>query len=371
MDRWSLPGPAHFLRRVADALREGQNLVLATPVHALAGLSDVLERHLHSESWRVAGPVADDASDPVDQLFSALALDDGGASRRSVALLCQRLEAGQVILIRGVGRSGWPAWKRMLEEYEVASRGVSAFDRPLLVVLTEGVSLSALPCRAAALKVIPWQDVVGELDVLLYATDTFRDRGTLDFRSRLLARVVGRLALWDFTLADYLLDQKPADLFRPGQILQLASDTMDHPSGMELSWESGGLQRFDGVEMVHPFLVMAGGDRSSELAMRVWAAQAAEILPALELHRRALARRMRTMVSLPIQLGDEQFGDVDDLEIGQLAHLANTRRLSHAIRQTADKWRRLRNKLAHLEALEANDALDAELLSIGCGSNAQ
>ncbi len=90
MNRWSLPGPAHFLRQAAEALREGQNLVLATPVHALGGMCGALEHHLHNEGWRVAGPVADDVSDPVDQIFASLGLDDGGASRRSVSLLRQR-----------------------------------------------------------------------------------------------------------------------------------------------------------------------------------------------------------------------------------------------------------------------------------------
>jgi hypothetical protein len=332
-------------------------------------MGGALEHHLHDEGWRVAGPVVDDASDPVDQMFASLGLDDGGASRRSVSLLRQRLEPGQAVLVRGVGPAGWPAWKRMLEEYEVASRGVSSFDRPLLVVLTEGVPMSALPGRAAALKVLPWQDVVGELDVLLYATNTLRERGTLDHQSKLVARIIGRLALWDLTLADNLLDQRPAELFRPAEIVRFASAAAEYAPQLQLNWESGGLQRFDGVELAHPFLILAGGDRSGELAMRIWAAQAAEILPALELHRRELARRMRTMIAVPLHLGDEQFFDLDDLEIGQLAHLAVTRRLSLSIRQTADKWRRLRNKLAHLEVLEASDALDAELFSIGRGSS--
>lgn len=74
------------------------------------------------------------------------------------------------------------------------------------------------------------------------------------------------------------------------------------------------------------------------------------------------------MVSLPIRLADQQISDLDDLEIGQLAHIAMMRRLNRSITQTADKWRRLRNKLAHLESLEADDALDRALLLIGGGS---
>lgn len=367
MDRWSLPGPAHFLRQVTDALRDGQNLILATPIHVLAGLCEALEHHLSVEGWRVAGPVVDGGSDPLDQLFAALGLDDSGAARRSVALLCKAFEAGQVTIVRGVGVRGWNAWRRFLEEYEVASRGVSAFDRPLIIVITEGVPLPSIPARATALRMFAWQDVISELDVVLYVTDLIRGRGALDFRSKLIARTIGRLALWDLDLADYLFDHRPTRLFQPMELLSIPSPSLDRTPALESNWESGGIQQFDGVEMAHPLLLMAEGDLAQELEMRIWAAQAAEILPALELHRRALTRRMRTMVMLPIQLGDERFSDLDDMEIGQLAHVASKLRLSRAICQTADKWRRLRNKLAHLEALDANDALDGELLSIGRG----
>src|SRR5258706_12814577 len=114
MDRWSLPAPAHFLRQAAEVLREGQNLVLATPTHALSGLSRALERYLHHEGWRVAGPVTDDASDPVDQVFAALGLDDGGAARRSVSLLRQRLASGQIVFVHAARRAGWLARSRCL-----------------------------------------------------------------------------------------------------------------------------------------------------------------------------------------------------------------------------------------------------------------
>jgi len=361
MDWWSLPGPGSFLSEVVEALRDGQNLVLAKPLNAAVGLSTALEQKLHDEGWRLAGHVNADASDPVDRLFSSLDLDDCGAQRRSIALLRQCLGAGVIVLVSGVGSAVWPVWKRFLTEYEVASRSVLCFDRPLLIVVTEGVAASDLPPRAAALKIFQWKNVVGELDMLLYVNQVFRSRGKLDFASRHVARMISRLALWDFALADHLLDQRPDDLFQPAVMIRSACEALGHPVGMTRSWDSGGLQCLDDIELAHPFLLASQGDPHADLIMRIWSAQATEILPALEIHRRELARRMKPMVSVPFQMGEDQIIDLDDLEIGQLAYVAHTRRLSSAIQQKAEKWRRLRNKLAHLEPLDASEALDCEI----------
>lgn len=365
MNWWLLPGPESFLNQAVDALREGQNLILARPTFTAVGLHTILEYKLHDEGWRLAEHITDDTTDPLDQLFLKLVLDDQGAPRRSVALLRQCLKAGEIVLVSGVGTSGWPAWKQLLAEYEIASRGVSVFDRPLLIVITEGVALSQLPPRAVALKVFPWNNVVGELDILLYANQVFRERCTLNVRTKLVARMIARLALWDFALADYLLDQDTIHLFRPDAIIQRACDVLGYPTGMTQSWESGGLQHFDNVEMLHPFVLVSQGDLEADLVMRVWAAQASEILPAIELHRRELAKRMRSMVSVPMSIGDEQISDIDDLEIGQLAHVARICRLSPSIQQKAEKWRKLRNKLAHLEPLSADEALDSDIFRNG------
>ena len=92
--------------------------------------------------------------------------------------------------------------------------------------------------------------------------------------------------------------------------------------------------------------------------MRLWAAQASEMLPTIELQRRALALRMRDHLPMPIRLNDENVKDLNDVEIGTLAFLACKYNLRNSIIQAANRLRRFRNKLAHLEPLNADEALE-------------
>lgn len=367
MSLWSLPGPAQYVEQVVEDLRDGYNLVLPGPSVGARGLGDALGEALASLSWNVSPPLTAGGDPPIDQLFDELELDrdEDAPARRVVPDLLARLSKFQVVLVRAVTAGRWPAWRRLLIEYEAASRSVGKFDRPLLVVLLEGVPLMDAEIDAPALRCRPWKNVVGELDVLLHVSMRFRERGPFDLRTRLLSRVIAKLAAWDIELADELAERKPEELFGPTECIRELAQAADFETPAAKTWEAGGLQSVDGVDLVHPCILALEGDRNGELPMRVWAAQAAEILPALELHRRELARRMRTMLPQAIRLGEETVEDLDDLELGQLCTVAREYRLAAGVRHAADKWRRVRNKLAHLEVLDASEAIDPELLAVG------
>ena len=99
--------------------------------------------------------------------------------------------------------------------------------------------------------------------------------------------------------------------------------------------------------------------------MRLWAAQASELLPALEICRRQLAKRMQdARLRLPVSLNGQLIHDLVDVEIGPLLHLAREHRLPQDIVRVAKKLSQLRNKLAHLTPLNADEAFDTELLTI-------
>jgi hypothetical protein len=84
----------------------------------------------------------------------------------------------------------------------------------------------------------------------------------------------------------------------------------------------------------------------------------------LEICRRQLAKRMKDLRHrLPLNLNGEMIHDLVDVEIGPLMRLAKQYRLSPDIVRMAEKFWRLRNKLAHLSPLDADEALDAELLT--------
>ncbi|ABM57571.1 hypothetical protein Veis_1818 [Verminephrobacter eiseniae EF01-2] len=360
MRLWSLPGPSHFLDQAVAALRDGCSLLLPVPAHGLNGLRKALEDRLHFDGWNVAPVVEDDGGDPVEQMFSALGLDDGN-QRRTVALLRQRLDPGQVVLVDRVLPCSWSAWKQFIGEYEIASRSIGMCERPLIVLFTEGVALLEMPQTAVALRALAWNNVVGELDVLLFVTSLLRNGTRPGYELRLVGRMISRLALWDLAVAAYLIERNPEDLFHPAVVLNDALRELGMPAGLDRTWQSGGLQCFDDVQCAHPFLIVREGDAQQELTMRLWAAQATEVLPALELQRRNLVRLMRGLVATPIDVAGIRYCDLNDMEIGPLSYVAHRQGLSDNIQRTAEKLKRLRNKLAHLDALDAIDVFDEKL----------
>lgn len=362
MHIWSLPGPAHYLEQAMAALRDGCNVLMPVPSHGMSGLWRALEQKCHADGWDCQS-IPDTGDAPVDQIFFALGLEDAGSIRRTVSSLMQRMQPGQVVLIHGVGQLSWRVWKAFLSEYESASRNVGTIERPLVILMTDGIALKEMPERGAALRVLVCDNVIGEIDTLLYATTLLRAERKADYKLKLVARIICRLALWDLNLVRFLTEQRPETLLDPARVLNDALRTLGMPAGLTRTWESGGVQRFDDEACVHPFIVVNEGDPNRELAMRLWAAQAAEILPVLELQRRQIVRRMRGLVSMPIQVDGRTYDDLDDLEIGLLSHLAHAHSLG-SIGVKATKLKRLRNSLAHLEALGATDVFDADLFAV-------
>lgn len=367
MDRWSLPGPAAFLRQALDALADWSNLVIACPCVDVVEVHDGLERALRhwGREWRVGGPLPATTAHPIDVLADALDLRREGDALLTPAALVERLRDYDIVLVQGLDAGNWHAWRTFLVEYEQAVRGVSAFQRTVLVAVVGGVPKEQMCKRAPALRTLAWDGVVGELDVLTYVAMSRRRRGAaVDRRERLISRMVCRLAAGDLSLAEALIGLEDRQLFDATAAVRQTGITR-RQQGQPNRWEMGELATVDGEPVVHSAVLARDGDGEGVLSMRLWAAQAAEILPALEINRRWLAQRMRASgLRMPVQLGDQIVDDVDNLEIGQLAFLARQKRLSSDIQRLASKWRHVRNKLAHLEPLSADEALDQELLAL-------
>jgi len=365
MDRWSLPGPAGFIAEVIDALREGACVVVGASSSACTALALPLEDRIADE-WRLTGPIVPSGLEPLDEIYAALDVNDDPSERRSAASLIREIESKRVIMVTGVEMQNWPAWQRFLDDYANSSRSVSAVDRSQLLVITSGVPQGRLPSRAPALIPLTWDGVVGEADVFSYVIQSLRRDGRrVDSQAKLLARIITRLALWDFDLVDGLLRLDPRQLFDPKAAVKAAASSLPALQQLGTRWEDGGFTVFDGEALQHAAALARSGDPGNELQMRLWAAQASELLPALEICRRQLAKRMKdARLRLPVDLNGEMVHDLLAVEIGPLLYLAKKYRLPSDIVRVADKLWRFRNKLAHLVPLEADEALDPELLSM-------
>lgn len=132
---------------------------------------------------------------------------------------------------------------------------------------------------------------------------------------------------------------------------------------MQANWEAGGVDSIDGVELSHPFVLLDQADPGGELRRRLWAAQAAELLPLIEMRRRDLAQGLARHVPCPFWIdgGKRQVRSLHELEIGSLAYVTQTHGVRGDLRDRAEWLARCRNTLAHLGLLGGADALDARL----------
>ena len=346
MEFWQLPGPGAFARAIEDGVARGHNLVIASPVPMAPTIARMLDA---SDGWGLGRVLSCSASGglPIDDLFDACSIDERLPSKRTLAGFLAAHPRGGRLIVSDIAPEALAAWSAFVTEYENASRAVAKFDRMQVIVVLAGVPKAALPRPAPALQVVIWDGWVGEADVLGYIAAARREQSRpVDAFARLSARVIIRLALWDIDMVDRLLALSPADLMAPER--SLAAWAAEPHAALEATWEGGGVGQFDGETLTHSSVLSACGDPNDQLSMRLWAAQAAELLPMLEVRRRGLVARMQARAqSLRLVLDDEVVTDLDDVELGGLAHLARLHRFPRPIVEELERLRWLRNRLAH------------------------
>jgi hypothetical protein len=326
-------------------------------------MEDALLEQLRHGRWYARRATIDSLQDPLTWLTEQLACEPAQWVGWSVEGLFNRLPAGEVIVIDGATAENWEAWRTFLRDFDVASRQRASDERPVLLVFVRGVPQKQLQASGAALTTSIWSGVFGELDTLIYVDQRLRRNHKPALHHKLIVRQIAALALWDIDLADYLVDQPERDVFEIQAILKAARLALGRGEGpMGSNWESGGLDHFDGVEMRHPFALLDGGDPAKELQRRMWTAQAAELLPLVEVRRRELIQSLEQYVSCPFWIdGKREIRSLHELEIGSLAYVSQTRRVRSELRERAELLARCRNTLAHLGLLRDGDALDPRL----------
>jgi hypothetical protein len=362
--KWhSLPSPASFLEDVIQNLCDGTSVVIAASTHAPIDLSDAVANALRDRHWDVQLEAASTVDDPLRWLTELLYVEPDRWVGWSVEKLFARIRNGLAIVIEGVNERNWELWRTFLRDFELASRARAADLRPVLLVVIRGVQRKKVQIAGGALVLKYWAGVIGELDTMIYVDQRLRSMRDAPKHHKLLVRQITALALWDLALADYLLEQSEQDLFDHKAVLERARSSLlkpELPLGAE--WERGGSEQFDGIDLSHAFVLIENGDRQGELNRRMWAAQATELLPLIEIRRRELAKGLERHVRCPFWIdGDRKVDSLYELEIGSLAHVARVNKVAGELRDRAESLARCRNVLAHLGFLDSSDALDRHL----------
>ncbi len=361
--KWhALPGPALFLDTLVKHLRDGTSVVVAAPNRGIPQIGAGVRDLLHAQRWHVQLHEVTTRQEPLLWLTERMYIEPDNWMRWNVESLCQQLDGGSVVVIEGVDATNWEAWRAFLKEYEVASRQRPSDDRPLLLVVVRGVAQKSLHLSGAALEVRQWTGVMGEYDILVYVDQLLRSSRKPPRHHKLMVRQISALALWDLDLAAYLADQPERVLFDVKTVLEAARAALDASAALkDEAWESGGSDQVDGADMTHPFVLVERGDPERELSRRLWTAQAAELLPMIELRRRELLKGLDRHLVCPFNLDGVQVRSLDELEIGRLALATQRKGLKGELRIRAEWLAGCRNKLAHLTALGSGDALDARM----------
>ena len=306
----------------------------------VSGFNDVVQERCDFAGW--VGWEPDDATALSESLLERFA-----PRGSSLVDLCESERfRGRLILLDGVNRRNWLNCREFLVDYAQFSRNIPRVDRTAFLVLLVGAPPEEPPQCDVTLEVHEWRDVVNEMDLLFLAYERTGVRGVSDTMRMLLATTVARVAEWDLSVTERMLEvDGEDDLLDPTSMLQSVAAregwTQDTPEDWALGTASGS-------GSIHAALASIA--RPRELRRRIWSAQAAVLLPHIDVRRYEILRKheRKLIKHLAGSYGNQ---DPYSLEIGDLADTMRQLNVDARLRHRAERLRSARNDLAHLRPL--------------------
>ncbi len=352
---WDLPGPANFVRRVTGAFRDGRSACVQFPRHAPGGFPEALRSEYNRELFFEVSPLHCGPADrrrPVDLLFEEFARDaPAGAIRDVRTLTLQSAFCGRLIFLESIAAEDWKAWRQFLVEYEQVCRNVDRLHRTLFFASLDGETATPPLVEDVCQAVFRWSDTLDALDMTLFAASQLAAKSLPALERQLYLSLLAELSGWDTEACSLLASQTLETLLSPSVFLRrLASQRGWSASAPTESWWELGIENsVNGFAERHSaFIALCGDER--ELDRRIWRAQLRVLFPAIEELRLALLPQLRRFLRFPVQTPFGIVREIEDLEIGQLAHqLLGARNLDRQTREIILLLKDLRHALAHLE----------------------
>ncbi len=330
-----------------------------------AGLADHLEqRTTWGTVWTHLG--ADAETPPLSAIRRAVAPEAPAVDFRTPqkVVLDERLR-NRVFWIDGLTPENWPAWRRFLRGFAHASRNAEATACPpvfLLPLCGAGFDVSDL--AEPSISGREFRDVVDRDDLHVLVLQSRQARRRRRAIRALMANSVAHVAQWDHVLAGILIDGGPEAALQPRATLRRYAEERGWTAETPELWEAGTLDGPRERPVVHSALLLVKG-RDRDLNRRLWAAQAAVLLPLLDERRIELVDRNRhRFTMLPLETDYGLIEAPEDMELGDLVlyfslHGGNGR----SVLGPAHRLKNFRNKLAHFRPLSFSEATHATLLN--------
>lgn len=362
---WTLPGPSVFCKDIADELKAGRNVLVMLPEMETSGLLESIASKLREESLQLWKPDLDPASSsrPVTALLNLL-VPDKQANLSPAEDPYQLLQdtmgfAGRIFRCCPQTREELQAWLDYIENYNRRFRNLPLMDQTFVLVVAMGLQDTVAIQSSTDLRVFEWNDVVREIDSLIFADLVVpRYCQQPSVCRKLAVYLCAGLALWDGELAEYLSSRDLKELMKPAHLLIEYADLKGWGPdmiGSDRLKEFGLKQCYEGRAMLHSSLVAMDDSQKSHLERRVWKAQASVLLPWLEFVRMEVLEHLETRLRLPWQSksGAAPIENLEDLELNHISHQLRTA-LKHLDRDLA-RWCEwltgIRNNLAHFKPL--------------------
>ena len=363
MDIWTLPGPSAFVDDIECAVREGSSVILRFPLEVPSGLERELRTRLQSvlEWTSVDAPSA--GLDPLELLRqqlcpSASVSEVGGVNSFADSAWFQ----GRLFWMENMERGAWSNWYRVLRAYSDACRNVDLVSRSVFVVVLSGESNVAdeIP-QEVALVSHDFRCTVDVLDLFVFGLWKAPKNIMHGEHRALLIHTVAQIAQWDCVLAERLIALPLEEALSPSGALQEYAQERGWTADTSRCWEKGTVDGPKERPNVHSALLEVSGAHRA-VGQRIWAAQAAVLLPLVEERRVGVVERYSRHLGLPIRTEDgRRIDDPMDLDVGQLAWHLDRLGKPQVLRRYVRRLRHVRNKLAHMEPLKPADALDGML----------
>ncbi len=287
------------MEAVADDLREGSSVVLRFGGDPPAGLVEHLEpRTGLLLEW--TNLHAAEGAPPLSTVRRAIAPEARATdyARPRQIILDERFR-GRLFWVDGLTPENWPRWRDFLDGFSHASRNAGATSRPPVLVLPlRGGGFETVEVSEPSIRIRDFRNVVDRDDLYVLVLQSRQVRGRRQVIRALLANAVAQIAQWDHVLAATLLRGGLEAALQPQAILRRYAEERGWTAETAESWEAGTLDGPRKRPIVHSALLLAQG-REDELKRRLWAAQAAVLMPLLEERRLELVHRHRHRFELP------------------------------------------------------------------------
>ena len=248
----------------------------------------------------------------------------------------------------------WSEWRNLLQSFQHRAAATNEYSRPALIVVTS--SSEAILSEDVALAVRHWHVAWTHADATALAQSYIRTSTRDGLLDRIIAQTIACLAQWDRDLHAYLGDLSHEALLGSNDTLARFARERGWTEATELSVNTGTQGHTDRELLTHSaFLAIPANNpevrnaRIAELNRRRWQAQAAVLLPWIEVRRAALIRDASRFLPKDVLEGG------DPLEVGPLGYELGRVNAPSSLRRRAYWLIKARNTLAHFRSLTVGE----------------